>query len=308
MRAVVQNTVGGPDVLVIANQPDPSPEAGEVLVRVKAAGINPVDGAVRAGYYPLLGEPPFILGWDISGTVEALGDGVTAFKVGDEVFGMPRFPKQAAAYAELVAVPVDEIALKPERADHIQAGALPLAGLTAWQGLVRHGGLKSGQRVLVHAGAGGVGHLAVQIAKARGAYVIATASPNKLDFVRKLGADEVIDYTKGDFTSQISDIDLVLEPVGGDHADRSLKVIKRGGVLVSLLNVNDATRADAASRDIRVERMSVVPDREGLVELGRLIDANKLTVHVAKSFPLEEAGAAHAFLATRPIGKVALTV
>ncbi|TJV07467.1 MAG: NADP-dependent oxidoreductase [Mesorhizobium sp.] len=308
MRAVVQNTVGGPDVLVIANQPDPSPEAGEVLVRVKAAGINPVDGAVRAGYYPLLGEPPFILGWDISGTVEALGDGVTAFKVGDEVFGMPRFPKQAAAYAELAAVPADEIALKPKRADHIQAGALPLAGLTAWQGLVRHGGLKSGQRVLVHAGAGGVGHLAVQIAKARGAYVIATASPNKLDFVRKLGADEVIDYTKGDFTSQISDIDLVLEPVGGDHADRSLKVIKRGGVLVSLLNVNDATRADAAARDIRVERMSVVPDREGLVELGLFIDANKLTVHVAKSFPLEEAGAAHAFLATKPIGKVALTV
>lgn len=308
MRAIIQNTVGGPDVLVIANQPDPSPEAGEVLVRVKAAGINPVDGAVRAGYYPLLGEPPFILGWDISGTVEALGDGVTAFKVGDEVFGMPRFPKQAAAYAELAAVPADEIALKPKRADHIQAGALPLAGLTAWQGLVRHGGLKSGQRVLVHAGAGGVGHLAVQIAKARGAYVIATASPNKLDFVRKLGADEVIDYSKGDFTSQISDIDLVLEPVGGDHADRSLKVIKRGGVLVSLLNVNDATRADAAARYIRVERMSVVPDREGLVELGRLIDANKLTVHVAKSFPLEEAGAAHAFLATRPIGKVALTV
>ncbi|TPN45331.1 MULTISPECIES: NADP-dependent oxidoreductase [unclassified Mesorhizobium] len=308
MRAVIQNTVGGPDVLVIANQPDPSPQAGEVLVRVQAAGINPVDSAVRAGYYPLLGEPPFILGWDISGTVEALGDGVTAFKVGDEVFGMPRFPKQAAAYAELVTVPADEIALKPKRANHIQAGALPLAGLTAWQGLVRHGGLKSGQRVLVHAGAGGVGHLAVQIAKARGAYVIATASPNKLDFVRKLGADEVIDYTKRDFTSQISDIDLVLEPVGGDHADRSLKVIKRGGVLVSLLNVNDATRADAGARDIRVERMSVVPDREGLVELGRLIDANKLAIHVAKSFPLEEAGAAHAFLATKPIGKVVLTV
>jgi len=308
MRAVTQNSVGGPDVLVIANKPDPAPKAGEVLVRVKAAGINPVDGAVRGGYYPLLGEPPFILGWDISGTVEALGAGVTGLKVGDEVFGMPHFPKQAAAYAELAAVPADEIALKPKRADHIQTGALPLAGLTAWQGLVRHGGLKSGQRVLVHAAAGGVGHLAVQIAKARGAYVIATASPNKLDFVRKLGADEVIDYTKGDFTSRISDIDLVLDPIGGEHAERSLKVIRNGGVLVSLLNLSDATRALASARDIRVERMSVVPDREGLVELGRLIDANKLTVHVAKSFPLEEAGAAHAFLATKPIGKVALTV
>ncbi|UCI21387.1 NADP-dependent oxidoreductase [Mesorhizobium sp. B2-1-8] len=308
MRAVTQNSVGGPDVLVTAELPDPTPKAGEVLVRVKAAGINPVDGAVRAGHYPLLGEPPFILGWDISGTVEALGAGVTGFKVGDEVFGMPRFPKQAAAYAELAAVPADEIALKPKRADHIQAGALPLAGLTAWQGLVRHGGLKPGQRVLVHAGAGGVGHLAVQIAKARGAYVVATASPGKLDFVRKLGADEVIDYTTGDFTSQISDIDLVLEPVGGDHADRSLKVLKPGGVLVSLLNVNDATRADASSRDIRVERMSVVPDRGGLLELAGLIDAQKLAVHVARTFPLDQAGAAHAFLATKPIGKVALTI
>ncbi|RUX74657.1 NADP-dependent oxidoreductase [Mesorhizobium sp. M7A.F.Ca.US.006.04.2.1] len=308
MRAAIQNSVGGPDVLVIADQPDPTPEAGEVLVGVKAAGINPVDGAVRAGYYPLLGEPPFILGWDISGTVEALGAGVTGFKIGDEVFGMPRFPKQAAAYAELVAVPADQITLKPKGAGHLEAGALPLAGLTAWQGLVRHGGLKSGQRVLVHAGAGGVGHLAVQIAKARGAYVVATASPGKLDFVRKLGADEVIDYTKGDFTDQVRDIDLVLDPMGGDHAQRSLKVLKRGGVLVSLLDVSDDTRAQASARDIRVERMSVVPDREGLLELARLIDANKITVHVAKSFPLDQAGAAHAFLATKPIGKVVLSL
>ncbi|MGO4638196.1 NADP-dependent oxidoreductase [Mesorhizobium sp. 2RAF45] len=308
MRAVIQNSFGGPEVLVIANQIDPSPKAGEVLVRVKAAGINPVDGAVRSGHYKLLGEPPFILGWDISGTVEALGAGVIGLKVGDEVFGMPRFPKQAAAYAELTAVPADEIAPKPKAADYVQAGALPLAGLTAWQGLVRHGALKSGQRVLVHAAAGGVGHLAVQIAKARGAYVIATASPNKLDFVRELGADDVIDYTQGDFTGRVSEIDLVLDPIGGDHAERSLKVIRNGGVLVSLLNLNDTTKALASARDIRVERMSVVPDRDGLVELGRLIDANKLSDHVAKSFPLEEAGAAHAFLATKPIGKVVLTV
>lgn len=308
MRAVTQNSVGGPDVLVIANHPAPSPKAGEVLVRVKAAGINPVDSVVRAGYFPLLGEPPFTLGWDISGTIEALGAGVTGFKVGDEVFGMPHFPKQAAAYAELAAVPADEIARKPKAADHVQAGALPLAGLTAWQGLVRHGALKSGQRVLVHAAAGGVGHLAVQIAKALGAYVIATASPSKLEFVRRLGADEVIDYTQGDFTSRISDIDLVLEPMGGEHAERSLKVIRNGGVLVSLLDLNDTTRALAGARDIRVERMSVVPDREGLVELGRLIDENKLAVHVARTFPLDQAGAAHAFLDSRPIGKVALTV
>jgi NADPH:quinone reductase-like Zn-dependent oxidoreductase len=308
MRAVVQNSVGGPEVLFVAEQPDPAPKPGEVLVRVKAAGINPVDGAVRGGFYPLLGEPPFILGWDISGTVAALGDGVTAFRVGDEVFGMPRFPKQAGAYAELAAAPAAEMASKPAAIDHAHAAALPLTGLTAWQGLVRHGGLQAGQRVLVHAGAGGVGHLAVQIAKARGAWVASTASPDKTDFVRSLGADEVIDYTKDDFTGKVSNVDLVLDPIGGDHADQSLETLRDGGVLVSLLNVHDATRAKAGARSVRVERMSVVPDREGLVELARLVDAKKLTLHLAKAFPLDQAGAAHAFLATRPIGKVVLTV
>ena len=308
MRAVIQNAVGGPDVLFVAEQPDPSPKPGEVLVRVKAAGINPVDGAVRGGFYPLLGEPPFILGWDISGTVAALGAGVTEFKVGDDVFGMPHFPKQAGAYAELATAPVDEIAAKPAAIDHAHAAALPLAGLTAWQGLVRHGGLQAGQRALIHAGAGGVGHLAVQIAKARGAYVIATTSPDKTDFARALGADEVIDYTRDDFTRKAGNVDLVLDPIGGDHADQSLEVLRDGGVLVSLLNVHDATRAKASARGIRVERMSVVPDRDGLVELARLVDASKLSAHVAKTFPLEQAGAAHAFLATRPIGKVVLTV
>ena len=308
MRAVTQTSVGGPEVLFAAEQPDPSPKAGEVLVRVKAAGINPVDGAVRGGFYQLLGQPPFILGWDISGTVAALGAGVTAFEVGDDVFGMPRFPKQAGAYAELAAAPADEIAAKPAAIDHAHAAALPLAGLTAWQGLVRHGGLQAGQRVLIHAGAGGVGHLAVQIAKARGAYVIATASPDKLDFVRSLGADEVIDYTRDDFTGKVGNVDLVLDPIGGDHADQSLGILRDGGVLVSLLNVHDATRAKASARGVRVERMSVVPDREGLVELARLVDAKKLTPHVTKAFPLDQVGAAHAFLATRPIGKVVLTV
>ncbi|AZO22090.1 MULTISPECIES: NADP-dependent oxidoreductase [unclassified Mesorhizobium] len=308
MRAVIQNSVGGPDVLFVAEQPDPSPKPGEVLVRVEAAGINPVDGAVRGGFYPLLGEPPFILGWDISGTVEALGAGVTAFKVGDDVFGMPRFPKQVGAYADLAAAPADEIAIKPAGIDHVHAAALPLAGLTAWQGLVRHGRIQSGQRVLIHAGAGGVGHLAVQIAKARGAHVVSTASPGKLDFVRSLGADEVLDYTKGDFTEKAGGFDLVLETVGGDHAEESLKVLGDGGVLVSLLNVHDTTKAKAKERNIRVERMSVTPDREGLVELARLVDAKKLSAHVAKAFPLDQAGAAHAFLATRPIGKVVLTV
>ena len=181
-------------------------------------------------------------------------------------------------------------------------------GLTAWQGLVRHGRIRSGQRALIHAGAGGVGHLAVQIAKARGAYVVSTASPDKLDFVRSLGADEAIDYTGEDFAAKAGNFDLVLETVGGDHAEDSLRVLRDGGVLVSLLNVHDTTKANAKERNIRVERMSVVPDREGLVELAKLVDAKKLSPQVAKAFPLDQAGAAQAFLATRPIGKVVLTV
>ncbi|WP_296747024.1 NADP-dependent oxidoreductase [Mesorhizobium sp.] len=307
MRAVIQNAVGGPDVLFVAEQPTPSPGRDEVLVRVKAAGINPVDAAVRGGHYRLLGDPPFVLGWDISGTVEALGNGVTGFKVGDEVYGMPRFPRQAGAYAEFASAPADQITTKPGRIDHTHAAALPLAGLTAWQGLVRQGGIRPDQRVLIHAGAGGVGHLAVQIAKALGAHVISTASPDKLDFVRSIGADEVVDYSRGDFADRVADIDLVLETVGGDNAQGSLKVLRDGGTLVSLLGVDDAVKAAAKERNIHVERVSVTPDREGLVELAKLVDAKKLSVHVAKAFPLDEAGAAHAFLATRPIGKVVLT-
>jgi NADPH:quinone reductase-like Zn-dependent oxidoreductase len=306
MRAVIQNSVGNPDVLVVADRPVPSPEAGEVLVRIKAAGINPVDAAVRAGYFPLLGEPPFILGWDISGTVEALGEGVSGFAVGDEVFGMPRFPKQAAAYAELAAAPAGELAPKPKRLSHADAAALPLAGLTAWQGLVGAGRIEPGHRVLVHAAAGGVGHLAVQIAKALGGYVIATASPEKLDFVRSLGADEVLDYTANDFTQTVQDADIVIEPIGGDHAAQSVASLRSGGVLVALLDPSEDAKAQAKARNIRVERISVHPDREGLVELSKLVDTGKLVVHVAKTFPLEQAAQAHEFLATRPIGKVVL--
>jgi NADPH:quinone reductase-like Zn-dependent oxidoreductase len=279
-----------------------------VLVRVRAAGINPVDAAVRGGYYPLLGEPPFVLGWDISGVIEDLGPNVSGYIVGDEVFGMPRFPAQAAAYAEFVTTPAIEIVPKPKELDHIHAAGLPLAGLTAWQGLVRAGRLEKGQRALIHAAAGGVGHLAVQIAKAMGAYVIATVSTAKVDFARSLGADEVIDYKAADFTKQVRDVDLVLESLGGDHAAQSIETLKPGGVLVSLLNVPEKVQADAGKRKVRVERIGVRPDREGLLELAKLIEEGKLKVHVARTFPLAEAGAAHDFLAGHPIGKVVLTV
>ena len=308
MRAIVQTSTGGPEVLTVANRSDPVPNKGEVLVRVHAAGINPVDTAVRSGAYPLLGEPPFTVGWDISGVVEKVGPDTSGFTAGDEVFGMPKFPKEAAAYAELVAAPADELVLKPKGIDHVHAGALPLAGLTAWQALVGAGQIKPGQHVLIQAAAGGVGHLAVQIAKARGAYVVATASTSKLDFDRNLGADEVVDYTTTRFSDLVSGIDIVLEPIGGENAEHALKVLKDGGTLVSLLGISDKAKAEAKARGVRLEHISVVPDREGLSELAKLIDAGKLTVHVARTFSLGEAGAAHAFLATKPAGKIALEI
>lgn len=308
MRAIVQNTVGGPEVLELADRPTPRPKAGEVLIRVRAAGVNPVDAAVRGGYYPLLGEPPFVLGWDVSGIVEAVGPGADGFAVGDEVFGMPRFPAEAAAYAELTAAPAAEIARKPAELNHEDAAALPLAGLTAWQGLVSVGGLEAGDRVLIHAAAGGVGHLAVQIAKALGAYVIATASTGKVDFVRSLGADEVIDYTTDDFVEKAGAVDLVLDPLAGAHAERSLRALKDGGTLIALLDPSKEAVAEARARNIRLERISVRPDRKGLDELARLAGQGRLKVHVAKSLPLEEAAAAHDFLTTKPKGKVVLTL
>jgi NADPH:quinone reductase-like Zn-dependent oxidoreductase len=307
MRAIVQETVGGPEVLRIAERPSPRSAAGEVLVRVKAAGLNPVDAAVRSGAYRLLGEPPFTVGWDISGVVVAAETGAD-IGVGTEVFGMPFFPAQAAAYAEEVVAPASELAPKPEALDHVHAAALPLAGLTAWLGLVQTGAIAAGQRVLIHAAGGGVGHLAVQIAKARGATVIATASAEKVDFVRSLGADEVIDYRKADFVEAAHDIDLALETVGGDHAVDTARTLKPGGILISLLNVSDAATREAKARGIRVERISVRPDRDGLFELSRLVEAGKLKVHVEKTFALDQAGAAHAFLASKPKGKVVLTI
>lgn len=307
MRAITQDSVGGPEVLTISNRPAPQPQAGEVLIRVRAAGINPVDAAVRGGFYPLLGEPPFVLGWDLSGKVEAVGPGANGFAVGDDVFGMPHFPAEAAAYAELATAPASELAHKPQALDHEAAGALPLAGLTAWQGLVTKGRIKPGDRVLIQAAAGGVGHLAVQIAKARGAYVIATTSPGKVDFVRSLGADEVIDYTADDFVAKAGKVDVVFEALGGDHPERSLQALKDAGTLIVLLGLTDKAAAEAEKRKIRVERISVRPDRSGLEELARLAEAGKLKVHVAKSFPFDEVAAAHSFLASRPIGKVVLT-
>ncbi|MBO0653827.1 NADP-dependent oxidoreductase [Streptomyces triculaminicus] len=307
MRAVIQKSFGGPEVLEVVETDRPTPLGGEVLVRVHASGVNPVDVAVRSGAYPLLGEPPFGVGWDISGVVEEAGPGAR-FKPGDEVFGMPFFPRAATGYAEYVAVPSRQVARKPATLDHVHAAAVPLAALTAWQGLVDAAGLAEGQRVLIHRAAGGVGHFAVQIAKARGAHVIAMASAPKHDFVRSLGADEVIDYRTTDFTEAVKDVDVVFD--SSSEGVRSLAVLRPGGTLVSIMehwNQELAARVEAAGR--RFAGVSVEPDYASLEAIAALVDAGRVRPHVAATFPLAEAAKAHEMVESgRTQGKIALTV
>jgi NADPH:quinone reductase-like Zn-dependent oxidoreductase len=309
MRAIVQDTFGGPEVLRLADVAEPAPLPTEAVVLVKAIGINPVETYIRAGRFPFAGQPPIILGWDISGVVESVVPGVNRFAPGDEVFGMPLFPRAAKAYAERVAAPSRQLALKPAALSHNEAAALALAGLTAWQCLVDVAGVKAGDRVLIHGAAGGVGHLAVQIARALGARVIGTASPGKHDFVRGLGADEVIDYRSVDFAEIVKDADVVLETVGGDYGVRSIETLRPGGLLVTIvdrLNRELAQKVSDAGR--RFAGMTVEPDHAGLEALAALAEAGKLKVHVEKAFPLEQAGDAHRFLVeAKPRGKIVLT-
>ncbi|GAA2272441.1 NADP-dependent oxidoreductase [Nonomuraea roseoviolacea subsp. roseoviolacea] len=307
MRAVMQSSFGGPEVLRVVDTERPEPLSGEVLVRVWASGVNPVDAAVRSGAFPLLGQPPFGVGWDISGVVEEAAPGAR-YKVGDEVYGMPFFPRAATGYAEYVATPSRQVARKPVTLDHVQAAALPLAGLTAWQSLVDAADVKAGDRVLIHRAAGGVGHLAVQIAKARGAYVIALASAGKHEFVSSLGADEVIDYRAVDFTEAVRDVDVVLD--SNALGESSLAVLRPGGMLVSIMehaNAKLAARVEAAGR--RFAGVSVEPDYAALEAIATLVDAGAVRPHVQDTFPLEEAGKAHEVLEAGQVrGKLVLTV
>ncbi|MEU0171450.1 NADP-dependent oxidoreductase [Streptomyces iakyrus] len=307
MRAISQDVLGGPEVLKEVEIERPVPKPNEVLVRVRAAGVNPTDWKHRAtgGF---LGEPPFVLGWDVSGVVEAVGIGVVAFAPGDEVFGMLPYPYGHGSHAEYVIAPVRALARKPAGVDHTQAGALPLVSLTAWQALTEHADLRPGQRVLIHAAAGGVGHVAVQIAKARGAYVIGTASAGKHEFLRGIGVDETIDYRETDFTEAVKDADVVLDTIGGDNALRSLRVLRPGGVLVSILPVGPDDLYEEAERlGVRALRMLVDADRSGMEAIADLVGAGKLRATIAGTFPLADAAEAHALGDTgRTTGKLVL--
>ncbi|MBP2049858.1 NADPH:quinone reductase-like Zn-dependent oxidoreductase [Streptomyces griseochromogenes] len=308
MRAISQNIAGAPDVLKLVDTQRPVPARGEILVRVHAAGVNPADWKTRErGVFANGATPPFTLGFDVAGVVEAVGDGVTLFQAGDEVFGMPRFPHPAGAYAEYVAAPARHFALRPQGLTHIQAGALPLASLTAWQALVDTANVRPGQHVLIHAAAGGVGHLAVQIAKARGAYVIGTATASKHELLRSLGADELIDYRTQDYAESLRDVDVALDPLGGPNWARSLRTLRPGGTLVSILPPDDTFPAEEAG--VRAVFMLVEPDHAGLREIASLVEDGRLRVVVDQVFPLEEAARAHTLGETgRTTGKIVLTV
>ncbi|TQF01793.1 NADP-dependent oxidoreductase [Kitasatospora acidiphila] len=307
MRAVVQKSFGGPEVLEVVETERPKPLSGEVLIRVHASAINPVDAAVRSGAFPLLGEPVFGLGWDISGVVEEAGPGAR-YEVGEEVYGMPFFPREAGGHAEYVATPSRQVARKPAGIDHVHAAALPLAALTAWQGLVDRAKIGPRDRVVIHRAAGGVGHLAVQIAKARGAYVIALASAARHDFVRGLGADEVIDSRAVDFSEVLSGVDVVFD--SNAEGEKSLKVLRPGGTLVTVLehgNPELAEKVAAAGR--RFVGVSVEPDYAALEAIAALVEEGKIRPHVSEVLPLEEAGKAHALIESgHTQGKIVLTV
>ncbi|MFH8581198.1 NADP-dependent oxidoreductase [Streptomyces zaomyceticus] len=306
MRAVVVEQWGGPENLVEREMERPEPGLGEVLVRVHAAGVNPVDWKTRAGGALIEWGPVPAVGWDVSGTVEAVGPGVGIFRPGDEVFGMPLFPRQAGGYAEYVVAPARHLAPKPASLTHVEAAALPLAALTAWQALVDTADVRPGERVLVHAAAGGVGHLAVQIAKARGAHVIGTASAGKHDLVRELGADEVIDYRETRFEDVVSDVDVVLDGIGGETAERSLKVLRDGGRLITLPGPDDVP---AARDGVRAAWVLVEPDHLGLREIAALVEQGRLRPVVDLVVPLAEAAKAHAIGEQgRTTGKIVLSV
>jgi NADPH:quinone reductase-like Zn-dependent oxidoreductase len=297
VKAVRIHEYGGPEVLRYEDAPDPVIGEDDVLVRVHAAGINPVDWKIRQGMRRGHNERlPLILGWDVSGVVEKLGASVTRFAKGDEVYGRPDISRDGM-YAELGAARASELAKKPTSIDHVHAAAVPLTALTAWQSLFeaapgfQGANLQAGQTVLVHAAAGGVGSFAVQLAKGRGARVIGTCSAHNADYVRSLGADETVDYTKVRFEDVVKDVDVVMDYAGGDVGARSWGVLKKGGILVSITTRQD--EAVAKQHGVRTGYVFVQPSGTELESIAKIIDEGKLKVLVSKVLPLASAAEAH---------------
>jgi NADPH:quinone reductase-like Zn-dependent oxidoreductase len=305
MTAIRISAHGAPEVMQSVALPRPAAGPGEVLVRVHAASVNPVDAQIRAepsGFATL----PYVPGFDVSGVVAEVGEGVTGVAVGDPVFAMLDL-RRGGGYAEYVIVRESEMAAKPERASHSEAASLPLVALTAWQALFDTADLQPGQTVLIHAGAGGVGTSAVQLAKWRGARVIATASERNHEFLRSIGADVVIDYRTQRFEDIARDVDVVLDPIGGETQLRSLSTLRDGGILVSLVGLMRDARSP--SRDVRATAILVHPDAAQLARIARLVDAGDLRPVVTHRFGLDQVADAHRQSETgRTRGKIVLEV
>ncbi len=301
-RAIIVREWGGPEVLHIEDLPKPVPAEDEVLIRVRAASINPLDWKIREGARRAMYKTPYHLGCDVAGEIEAVGAAVKDFKPGDAVYAMIG---RAGAYADYALAKADVIAPKPATLDFAHAGAVPLAALTAWQMLTENGGLQSGQRVLVHAAAGGVGGFAVQMARHLGAHVIGTASARNHEYLRGIGAHECIDYTSERFENVVRDIDLVVDLLAGEVQARSWGVMKPGGMLVCALGPPDMEKAKAAG--MHAKPQGVRPDGAQLRAIGALIDAGTIKVELAASFPLEKAAEAHRLSETGHVrGKIVL--
>jgi len=308
MKAVRIHSYGDADTLNFEDAPLPDAGADDVRIRVHAAAVNPVDWKIRAGYLAAMlpHQMPLTLGWDVSGVVDQVGANVTHLSVGDAVYSRPDIARNGS-YAEYVVVRASEVAAKPATLTHNEASAVPLAGLTAWQGLFDHAQLKKGERVLIHAGAGGVGSFAIQFAKWAGAHVIATASAANEALVRDLGADEFVDYRSQRFEDVLAKVDVVLDTIGGDTQARSIPLLSSGGRLISVVATPDATALAAV--EATGGAIMVQPSSEGLGRIAQLIDAGTVRVLIDSVFPLSEVRAAHAKSETgRAKGKIVLEV
>lgn len=308
MKAVRIHAYGDASVLRYEDAPMPDLAPEDVLVRVVAASVNPVDWKIREGYLkqmlPL--QFPLTLGWDVSGVVEAVGKNVSRFKAGDAVFSRPDI-KRNGTYAEYVAIREDELARKPQTVSHIEAATLPLAGIAAWEAIITTAKVAAGQRVLVHAASGGVGSIAVQLAKSCGAYVIATTSEKNRALVKSLGADEVIDYRTQKFEAIARDVDAVLDTIGGPVQEASWSVLKPGGILVSIISTPSEEKARALG--VRSAFLFIEPSAPILIQLAELVECGKLRPLVGAEFALKDIVRAHALSQSgHAVGKIALYV
>ncbi len=308
MKAMVVHEFGGPEVMKYEDAPRPEPKDDEILVRVMAAAVNPVDSYVRQGMFAKRGmdNRPAIIGYDISGVVEKTGTNAKKFKAGDKVYSYLSVMR-GGGYAEFAIAKESETALKPKNINFEEAAAVPLAATTAWQSLVDEAKLNAGQTVLVHGGSGGVGSFAIQIAKARGAKVIATASTAHQDLLRQLQVDQAIDYTTTKFEDMVKDVDVVLNCVRAEALARSYGVVKKGGIIVSITDEPDQT--ECAKHGIRGSRLGAHPDANVLEELTKLIEAGKMKPIVSQTLPLADASKAHQQIETHhTLGKIVLKV